>query len=515
MLRVLLSPIKDSFVRLPPRVAHELLGRGSSRVVLRMETDDWQTGRASSVLVSWDGSVSGGEEVEVSSNFWGALRADSLVRLELVDTPPDCGIVCVEPLTCDDWEVLELNAGYLEEQILSQTFVLSLGQIFPLWIYGKQMVSLVVKSLDCGASGVMRPCTSFVVEPKPRKLKRAACTSMKPVTLRVLPATGDERPGFVLAGCEDWTDGVIACISNPHPPLWKQEEAVSQVVLRVLRDASVKRGCVRMAADAMLALQVLPWALVQVFPNLQGPIGGMKKCQLVVWSHKKVEVDPLWRLFVDQNAARVFSHGTLVQFPNRPPLFAQLLFEGADGGFILGEQLKHVGPSFSFEAPYFSVDSVRVLSPSLAMLVGVEAAAWQLASHLFFFLREPLCRGNLAVVSGGIGSGKSALIRSVCGSVPELYTEIVECERLVGEKMSAVRRALTDAVLRCQGNFPSCLVFENLHLLCPESDEASFRPQQLAEAALAEGRNSGKPLLAEDAFDQLEVKFLELSKGQR
>ena len=37
----------------------------------------------------------------------------------LPDVPQAIGI-CVEPVSTDDWEVVEQNAGYMEEQILNQ-----------------------------------------------------------------------------------------------------------------------------------------------------------------------------------------------------------------------------------------------------------------------------------------------------------------------------------------------------------------------------------------------------------
>jgi peroxin-1 len=485
MWRVKLVPSHDCYVRVPTALARELVGRGSSRVVLRMETDDWRTGGASCLLVSWEGSVSNGEEVELSSSLWGALRADSAVRLEPMEAPPVCGVVCVEPLTSDDWEMLELNAGYLEEQILNQTYVLSLGQEFPLWIYGKQMVRLLVKSLDCGPSGVMRPDTSFVVEPKPRKAMRNAPTVvMKPVVLRVLPALGDEQRGVAAASCEDWTDGAIVCALNPHPPHGKQEsvETVARLVLRASRDANVPRGCVRLAAEAMLTLQLLPWARLEVFPTHRGPDGGLKSWQLVVLSRTKMDVVPLWESFIAHSAARVFSHGSLVELVAQPPLFARLLFKEPEGEYVLGQLLKQAERSVVFTPPQLSLESVRPLRPRLAELVGVNEPSQQLAGHILFCGREPTRDGTLAVVAGGIGSGKTGLIRAVCGSVPHLYTEVVDCEQLAVEKLSAVRSVLSDAAVRCQGNFPSCLVLENLHLLCAESDEATLRPQHLSEA---------------------------------
>ena len=43
-------------------------------------------------------------------------------------------LVCLEPLTTDEWEILELNAGAVEMGLLAQIQVLNPGQTFPLWI---------------------------------------------------------------------------------------------------------------------------------------------------------------------------------------------------------------------------------------------------------------------------------------------------------------------------------------------------------------------------------------------
>jgi hypothetical protein len=58
---------------------------------------------------------------------------------------------------------------------------------------------------------------------------------------------------------------------------------------------------------------------------------------------------------------------------------------------------------------------------------------------------------------------------------------------LCTEKISSVRTLLSETTRRCHSNFPSVLVLENLHLLCPAStdDEVSVRPQQLANALVS------------------------------
>jgi hypothetical protein len=48
----------------------------------------------------------------------------------------------VQPLTPSDWEVLEANAGFLEDQLLAQVPVLSPGQVFTVWARNAAVVRL-------------------------------------------------------------------------------------------------------------------------------------------------------------------------------------------------------------------------------------------------------------------------------------------------------------------------------------------------------------------------------------
>ncbi len=138
------------------------------------------------------------------------------------------------------------------------------------------------------------------------------------------------------------------------------------------------------------------------------------------------------------------------------------------------------------------------LTPALEDLVGSQSTIKQLQSHIHFFSRNPDKFGKLALVCGGIGVGKSAVVRAVCRSVDQLYSEVLDCTNLCTEKISSVRSILTDSVRRCHGNFPSVLILENLHLICPPSsdDDASVRPQQLANAFVSLMRSARLVIIA-------------------
>lgn len=81
-------------------------------------------------------------QLGLSSGFTDGQK----ILVEFCRNVPECATVSVEPLTEDDWEILELHAGYVEENLLSKLRVVYPGQIVCVWIHGKTLVKLVVAS---------------------------------------------------------------------------------------------------------------------------------------------------------------------------------------------------------------------------------------------------------------------------------------------------------------------------------------------------------------------------------
>ena len=62
-----------------------------------------------------------------SSSTAGCLgiRDGSMVSLKALPDVPEAIGVCVEPVSVDDWEVVERNADYMESQMLTQVHILA------------------------------------------------------------------------------------------------------------------------------------------------------------------------------------------------------------------------------------------------------------------------------------------------------------------------------------------------------------------------------------------------------
>lgn len=98
------------------------------------------------------------------------LQDGQKVHVEFCRNVTECKTVSVEPLTEDDWEILELHAGYVEENLLSQIRVVYTNQVMCVWIHGKTLVRLVVAELDPKLSHVkLTNMSEVIVAPKVRK----------------------------------------------------------------------------------------------------------------------------------------------------------------------------------------------------------------------------------------------------------------------------------------------------------------------------------------------------------
>lgn len=72
--------------------------------------------------VAWAGAASRGQHLEVPGALAGCLNIAQGITVTARAVPdiPEAIGVCVEPISVDDWEVVEQNAGHMEDQILSQ-----------------------------------------------------------------------------------------------------------------------------------------------------------------------------------------------------------------------------------------------------------------------------------------------------------------------------------------------------------------------------------------------------------
>lgn len=145
---------------------------------------------------------------------------DSQVSVSALAEIRDITSVEVEPLTVEDWEMLEVHAGWLENGgLLSQITVVYPNQVLRLVINGGTDTATirVVKTGDSTwepcACGRLVAKTEIHVQPKPRHASRAS------VSLRLLPCSDDYSLNMIkLAERENITLPVVApSLMAVHP----------------------------------------------------------------------------------------------------------------------------------------------------------------------------------------------------------------------------------------------------------------------------------------------------------
>ncbi|KAF9106167.1 Peroxisome biosynthesis protein pex1 [Mortierella sp. GBA35] len=194
-------PFRHCLINLPGAWANALLdlGKLSQNVVLELSWQEGSTEKKS--YVGWSGGASGsagsgsgnnvgavvprpggatGDVIEMDPQFGQAmgLRAGQKVNIEYVKSVQDGISVNVAPYSEDDWEILELHAGYVEDQMLNQIRILYPHQVITMWVNGRTLVRLRVLDINPNA-----PCVKLganaevIVAPMVRKANGGASKS--------------------------------------------------------------------------------------------------------------------------------------------------------------------------------------------------------------------------------------------------------------------------------------------------------------------------------------------------
>ncbi|KIY92136.1 peroxin-1 [Monoraphidium neglectum] len=175
-LHVDLVPERGSWIALPPTLAAQLLDAGAELPLIvqlvPLDAIGAPAQGARPLFAAWQGSTLPSEGAlgvpAALANCLG-LRRGAPVQLRPLAGVPAAEAVIVEPLSGDDWEVLELNAGHLEDQLLEQVGVVAPGQALTMWARQAPARLLVTSLLPEGlAVARLAPGTEVHIAPKPR-----------------------------------------------------------------------------------------------------------------------------------------------------------------------------------------------------------------------------------------------------------------------------------------------------------------------------------------------------------
>lgn len=71
-----------------------------------------------------------------------------MLILLCVNVFQDADRVHLEPASPDDWEILELNQSYIEEQFINQVNILFENAVIPMWIHQQTVINLRIVKIE-------------------------------------------------------------------------------------------------------------------------------------------------------------------------------------------------------------------------------------------------------------------------------------------------------------------------------------------------------------------------------
>ncbi|KAK4490149.1 hypothetical protein RD792_000806 [Penstemon davidsonii] len=167
-------------------------------IELRSDTRLWH--------VAWCGSASSSSSIEIAQQYAVCIGLcnRTVVNVRVVSNLPKATLVTIEPLTEDDWEILELNSELAESDILKQVGIVHEEMRFPLWLHGQTVVTFLVMStfpqtpLTSELFPVqLVPGTEVAVAPKRRKNPSIQSPDKEHTITKVLLRVQDSDNRFI------------------------------------------------------------------------------------------------------------------------------------------------------------------------------------------------------------------------------------------------------------------------------------------------------------------------------
>ncbi|KAI0796078.1 AAA-domain-containing protein [Abortiporus biennis] len=217
--RIHFVSLRSSLVNLPISLYGPLLERGvrPQGLAVLLTLVNQSNGKANGsnkkeAYVGWTGMASasslahfqagnaedkGLETVEIDPQFASGLgfTEGDIVEIGLLHDLGYASSVATEPLTADDWEILELHAAHVESTLLSQVRVARIGQEIDVWVLGRTRVRLRVTSLEPSTKGtalLLTTSTEVSIAPKTRTQGKAPIANGAP--LKVSSVRGGSNP---------------------------------------------------------------------------------------------------------------------------------------------------------------------------------------------------------------------------------------------------------------------------------------------------------------------------------
>ncbi|KAJ2931208.1 hypothetical protein H1R20_g5824, partial [Candolleomyces eurysporus] len=440
----------------------------------------------------------GFETVEIDPQFCQGL---GLVQGDIVEIGllHDLGVaqsVATEPVTSDDWEIIEIHASHVESTLLSQVRVAKVGQEIDVWVLGRTRVRLIVTGLGPQTKGnalLLTTNTEVSIAPKLHQNKDAPRS--KPSAQRgekQAPSTSQANP----SEAPIQTSGVPRTLRVLPARFFHGVEFPDISGPEILSYVSVQTFQKRVAPDE----QNVEFYRCQLRPlsppaDPSSPSSGpappdTAPRSLNLGSGEKADET---KQSASQNTRDILA-GVHNDIPQHHIVFSALP-EGVEEWDLVRVSLTSPEDSIRV-APSQSASSLA--SPILAVhpptfLAGVNdilERCTQYCTREYLNQADKPCVHGVSglLITGRQGAGKTSIARAIAKTLQETpetlaYTYYVDASRHAEQPIAAVKGLFNYWFDRASWHRPSVLILDNLDkLLNAEVEHAdSFRSRLLTE----------------------------------
>lgn len=436
------------------------------------------------------------ESVDIDPQYAEGLgfSEGDLVDIGLLHDLKVATMVGTEPVSSDDWDIIEIHASHVESTLLSQVRVAQVGQELDVWVLGRTRVRLKAVSIDpSGGSSPLLLSTNTEISIAPKLSRSRQPVPPRSSTQRKTKPTGNAPVKSA--------DAPVSLTLRTLPPRFLSEEID-------MPDAG----------GASIAF-VAPFTLVTLLnlPSTDNYLFDESAFFQAKIRHTREPVDPSAESQTpeEQQASQkvVLSDSNRSQGGDHKPqedsVYVAVRKDVPPKHIVFmlpGKNIKDWGMlriSLMPESTHFKTDRDGALSaphlqhslrPALK-LAGVEHLVERSVDFCLTHLKasHPLVASGAAaiLITGRSGAGKTSFATAVSAAVQRdhscySYVHTVDLSTLVKKPIGHVKAQLSFAAEKAMFHRPSILILDNLDKLIPTEVEHSdsFRSRHLAEIFL-------------------------------
>lgn len=480
----------------------------------------------------WTGHSAGdGKSIEMDPAYARNIGVSegSELSLELKISPRDAEVVWVEPLSADDWEIMELHASFLELNLLNQIRAVSTNHPVTIYLSAHTTATIIVKKIEPELQSgeefaKLSTSAEVIVSPKTRQTTQGGTTRSKSVAsaksrgasdkakspnvfFRAVPELSTQHPGLhVYVPSSIWRSTMampkyveiqvilppsLRRISNNSdaiaPPLPSKDGAstkeirpATKIVARAHAVEDLSGNVAKLSPSVINALGIELGSRVKLCPatspkkisslTCHCKLGQSKRKEIKIGKGKDEEVIDAFRSQLSALGGGPATHG--LQLDD----FVLAIKEDGDWGTLPTIDKLNITQGEDVIVTQVSVPKLDQSRPK-----GIEMVAGK--------VRKICSRYGGVLLYGSRGSGKSAIANACARAAEGAYNHVVvaDCSKLSEERVPTIKESLNRWFSEAAWYEPSVVMIDDLDRLCPAEVEHadSTRARQIAEIFLS------------------------------